>query len=105
MQKVSQAINEEVQREALKGFYDRCLRNDKYSINSKDTPHCQTKIITWLRLIARNAEEQGEKIERKLRRATIVAHFVSPIVAITFAVVYWVIGMYNVTYPGVQQEI
>ena len=40
------SINEEVQREALKGFYDRCLRNDKYSINSKDTPHCQTKIIT-----------------------------------------------------------
>ena len=57
------------------------------------------------RLIARNAEEQGEKIERKLRRATIVAHFVSPIVAITFAVVYWVIGMQNVMYPGMQQEI
>ena len=28
-----------------------------------------------------------------------VAHIVSPIVATAFAIVYWVIGMYNVTYP------
>ena len=69
------------------------------------TINTQSTQWTHLRLIARNAEEQGEKIERKLRRATIVAHFVSPIVAITFAVVYWVIGMYNVIYPGMQQEI
>ena len=62
----------------------------------------------WLRrydYFARNAEEQGEKTEQKLRQATIVAHFVSPIVAITFAVVYWIIGMYNVMYPGMQQQI
>ena len=72
---------------------------------SQETIDTQSTQRTHLRLIARNAEEQGEKTERKLRRATIVAHFVSPIVAITFAVVYWVIGMYNVMYPGMQDEI
>ena len=74
------------------------------TINTQSTQ--RTHLIARRRLlIARNAEEQGEKTERKLRRATIVAHFVSPIVAITFAVVYWVIGMQNVMYPGMQQEI
>ena len=28
-----------------------------------------------------------------------VAHLISPLVAAAFAVVYWVIGMYNVMYP------
>ena len=50
-------------------------------------------------LLTRKAEDQGLKTERRLRRATMVAHIVSPIVATTFAIVYWVIGMYNVTYP------
>ena len=49
---------------------------------------------------ASKSEEQTEKTERRLRRATMVAHFVSPLVATTFAVVYWVIGMYNVMHPG-----
>ena len=31
-----------------------------------------------------------------------VAHFISPLVAAAFAVVYWVIGMYNVMYPDTQ---
>ena len=48
---------------------------------------------------SRKAEDQGLKTERRLQRATMVAHIVSPIVATTFAIVYWVIGMYNVTYP------
>ena len=55
--------------------------------------------------IARNAEEQGAKTERRLRQATILAHFVSPVVAITFAVIYWAIGMYNVIHPDMQREI
>ena len=50
--------------------------------------------------IASKSEEKIEKTERRLRRATMVAHFVSPLVATTFAVVYWVIGMYNVMHPG-----
>ena len=31
-----------------------------------------------------------------------VAHLISPLVAAAFAVVYWVIGMYNVMYPDTQ---
>ena len=31
-----------------------------------------------------------------------VAHLISPLVAAAFAVVYWVIGMYNVMNPGTQ---
>ena len=50
--------------------------------------------------IASKSEEKTEKTERRLRRATMVAHFVSPLVATTFAVVYWVVGMYNVMHPG-----
>ena len=57
------------------------------------TEHCAQILPT------RKAEEQGWKTERRLRRAIMVAHIVSPIVATTFAIVYWVIGMYNVTYP------
>ena len=37
--------------------------------------------------------------------ATLVAHYVSPIVAVTFAVVYWVIRMINVMFPSMQQEM
>ena len=51
-------------------------------------------------IIASKSEEKTEKTERRLRQATMVAHFVSPLVATTFAVVYWVIGMYNVMHPG-----
>merc|ERR1712130_682005 len=57
------SINEQEQREALKGFYES------------------------------KAEEHTIKTERRLRRATVMAHFISPIVATTFAVVYWMIGM------------
>ena len=31
-----------------------------------------------------------------------MAHFISPLVAAAFAVVYWAIGMYNVMYPDTQ---
>ena len=58
-----------------------------------------------LKFVSSKAEEQGAKTERRLRRATLVAHYVSPIVAVTFAVVYWVIGMINVMYPSMQQEM
>ena len=98
------SVNEEVQREALKGFYDRCLEKRKILNQLK----WNTKVPARLRrydYFARNAEEQGEKTEQRLRQATLVAHFVSPIVAITFAVVYWIIGMYTVMYPGMQQQI
>ena len=53
---------------------------------------------------ASKSEEQTEKTERRLRRATMVAHLISPLVAAAFAVVYWVIGMYNVMYPDTQWE-
>ena len=58
-----------------------------------------------VKFVSSKAEEQGVKTERRLRRATLVAHYVSPIVAVTFAVVYWVIGMINVMYPSMQQEM
>ena len=45
------------------------------------------------------------KTERRLRRAIVVAHFISPVIATTFAVVYWMIGMFNVMYPDMQQEM
>ena len=82
-------INEEEQREALKGFYERC---DPYI-----RPLCNK--------ISSKAEEQGVKTERRLRRATIVAHYISPTVATTFAVVYWMVGMFNVMYPDMQEGI
>ena len=50
--------------------------------------------------IASKSEEKTEKTEQRLRRATMVAHFVSPLIATSFAVVYWVVGMYNVMHPG-----
>ena len=104
------SINEEVQREALKGFYDRCLEKRKILNQLKWNTKVLEEKLTLARLrrydyFARNAEEQGEKTEQRLRQATLVAHFVSPIVAITFAVVYWIIGMYNIMYPGMQQVI
>ena len=34
-----------------------------------------------------------------------VAHIVSPIVATTFAIVSWVIGMYNVIHPKMEMKI
>ena len=62
--------------------------------------HCLLAAEHFAKILpTRKAEEQGLKTERRLRRATMVAHIVSPIVATTFAIVYWVIGMYNVTHP------
>ena len=63
------------------------------------------QIIIYEYCVSSKAEEQGKKNERRLRRATIVAHYISPIVAFTFAVVYWVIGMFNVMYPSMQQDM
>ena len=51
---------------------------------------------------ARNSEQQAKETERRLRRAKMVAHLVSPLVAATFAIVYWVVGMYNVMFPGTE---
>ena len=55
--------------------------------------------------LARNSKQQAEQTEQRLRRATMVAHLISPLVATTFAVVYWVIGMYNVMFPGREGEM
>ena len=66
---------------------------------------CLNQIITYDYSVSSNAEEQSKRTERRLRRATVVAHYISPIVAFTFAVVYWVIGMFNVMYPSMQQDI
>ena len=106
------SINEEVQREALKEFYER-FYHMKY-VYSKDAnlllsmkvdSVCLSQNIIFEYFVSSKAEEQGKKTERRLRRATIVAHYISPIVAVTFAVVYWVIGMFNVMYPSMQQEM
>ena len=66
---------------------------------------CLNQIITYDYSVSSKAEEQGKRTERRLRRATVVAHYISPIVVVTFAVVYWVIGMFNVMYPSMQQDI
>ena len=77
---------------------------DKQTLNilgkCHEVLHCMLATEDFSKILqTRKAEEQGLKTERRLRRATLVAHIVSPIVATTFAIVYWVIGMYNVTYP------
>ena len=77
---------------------------DKQTLNilgkCHEVLHCLLATEHFAKILpTRKAEEQGLKTERRLRRATMVAHIVSPIVATTFAIVYWVIGMYNVTYP------
>ena len=66
---------------------------------------CLNQIITYDYSVSSKAEEQGKRTERSLRRATVVAHYISPIVAVTFVVVYWVIGMFNVMYPSMQQDM
>jgi hypothetical protein len=52
--------------------------------------------------VNRKAREAGERNERKLARAVNVGHYLSPIIAITFIVVYWMVGMYNVMNPDFQ---
>ena len=71
----------------------------------KVDPVCLNQIIIYEYFVSSKAKEQGKKTERRLRRATVVAHYISPIVAFTFAVVYWVIGMFNVMYPSMQQDM
>ena len=74
-------------------------------LSMKVNPVCLNQIIIYEYFVSSKAEEQGKKTERRLRRATVVAHYISPIVAFTFAVVYWVIGMFNVMYPSMQQDM
>jgi hypothetical protein len=50
----------------------------------------------------RKEREAGERNQRKLARAIKVGHYLSPIIAITFVVVYWMVGMYNVINPDLQ---
>ena len=106
------SVNEEVQREALKEFYER-FYHMKY-VYSKDAnlllskkvhSVCLSRSIIFEYFVSSKAEEQGKKTERRLRRATVVAHYISPIVAFTFAVVYWIMGMFNVMYPSMQQDM
>ena len=66
---------------------------------------CLNQIITYDYSVSSKAEEQGKKNERRLQRATIVAQNISLIVAVIFAVVYWVIGMFNAMYPSMQQDM
>ena len=106
------SVNEEVQREALKEFYERFhhmkyvySKNANLLLSMNVDPVCLNQSITYEYFVSRKAQEQGKKTERRLRRATIVAHYISPIVAVTFAVVYWVIGMFNVMYPSMQQDM
>ena len=66
---------------------------------------CLSRSIIFEYFVSSKAEEQGKKTERRLRRATVVAHYISPIVAFTFAVVYWIMGMFNVMYPSMQQDM
>ena len=47
----------------------------------------------------RRAEEAGERTERKLERATAVAHYGSPFIAISFVVTYWLVGMLHSINP------
>jgi Na+-driven multidrug efflux pump len=52
--------------------------------------------------VNRKAREAGERNQRKLDRAINVGHYLSLIIAITFIVVYWMVGMYNVINPDLQ---
>ena len=80
-------------------------KNANLLLSIKVDSVCFSRSIIFEYFVSSKAEEQGKKTERRLRRATIVAHYISPIVAVTFAVVYWVIGMFNVMYPSMQQDM
>ena len=71
----------------------------------KVDPVCLNQIIIYEYFVSSKAKEQGKKTERRLRRATIVAHYISPIVAVIFALVYWVIRMFDVVSPSLQQDM
>jgi hypothetical protein len=46
--------------------------------------------------------EAGKKNEKKLARATTLAHTLSPSIAVTFVAVYGLAGIYNVMNPDIQ---
>ena len=48
---------------------------------------------------ARRAAQASQRTERKLELATAMGHYGSPVIAMTFVVVYWVVGMYHSINP------
>ena len=52
---------------------------------------------------SRKKKEASEKTKKKLERATTTAHMFTPLIATTFIVVYWMIGMFNGMNPEMQE--
>ena len=61
--------------------------------------HRTVKKLTTDKIKFRKEKEAGLKNLKKLKNATKVAHFISPTIASTFVVVYWIVGMYNAKNP------
>ena len=53
--------------------------------------------------IFRKKKEASQKTKKKLQRATTTAHIFTPLIATTFIMVYWMVGMFNVMNPEMQE--
>ena len=82
------SVNERVQREALKTYYEQSVT-------------IIFSIIFFIYLILRKEKHISQK---KLKRVIYFAHVVNPFIAISFVVLYWIVGVYSYLYPGAEFE-